>query len=67
MTTEPTKRTQPTHVLRVEVPLDLSSPPGVSDDGVIRDVTTTLLAISRAAYASYICDDPQVTLDEVKE
>jgi hypothetical protein len=49
-------------MLRIQVPLDLSEPPG--DFDAVKDAVELALRISRAGFAGNICDDVQVTLDE---
>jgi hypothetical protein len=57
------ERRAPTHIMWVEVPLDLSerSP----DFDAVADALRMVLAISRAALSGEICADPQVTMDEL--
>jgi hypothetical protein len=55
----PEKR-EPTHVLRILVPLDLTDPP--VDFDVIQDTIKLALGISRGGFAGHICDEPQVDL-----
>lgn len=50
----------PTHVLVIEVPLNLDN--GKGDFDPIHDTIATALNISRAAYVGSICGDPQVSL-----
>lgn len=54
------ERREPTHVLRVQVPLCLSDP--APDFDTVADAVTVALAISRAAYGGYICDGAQVAM-----
>lgn len=49
------ERAKPTHVLRVEVPLDLSE--RSVDFDAVSDALGTVLAISRAAMSGEICDE----------
>lgn len=56
---QPSQR-NPTHVLRILVPLDLTDPP--VDYDVIQDTVMLALGISRAGFAGHICNGPQVDL-----
>lgn len=51
-----------THVLRVEVPLDLTDAPAGFDYHPVEEALRAVLAISRLAAASVIAGDAQVTL-----
>ena len=53
----------PTHLLRVEVPLDLGVHSTQFD--AVEDAVKLVLAVSRAAYDGEICDSPMVYLDVV--
>lgn len=53
-----TKR-KPTHVLCVEVPVYLEDE---YDFDPVQDAIATVLAISRAAFADAICDDPVASI-----
>lgn len=57
-----TERRAPTHILRIEVPLNLNDPP--YDYDPVADALKLALAISRAGFAGHICDDPAVTMEE---
>lgn len=52
-------RRKPTHVLYVEVPVYLNEE---YDFDPVQDAIKAVLAISRAAFADAICDDPQATI-----
>lgn len=56
------ERRDPTHVVRIEVPLCLSDPS--PDFDAVADAVTIALAVSRAAYSGHICDGAQVTMIE---
>lgn len=52
----------PTHILRIEIPLNMGEPP--TDFDAVQDAVTLALSISRAAYSGVICDNTMVTLEE---
>lgn len=59
-------RTKPTHVLRVEIPLDLGGEIPFElykpvDSDAVQDALHIALSVSRAAYDGVICDEIQVT------
>jgi hypothetical protein len=56
------KRREPTHAIRIEIPLHLDERPPTHDFDPIRDAVLLALNISRAAYVKAICDDAQVSL-----
>jgi hypothetical protein len=56
------ERLPPTHVLTIEVPLNMENPP--CDYNVVKDAIHVALSISRAAFAGHICGDAEVTLKE---
>jgi hypothetical protein len=55
---------EPTHVVRIEVPLHLEERPAEVDLDVVRDAVLTVLSFSRAVYLKAICDDAQVSMIE---
>ena len=57
------ERRAPTHIMRIEVLLNLTDAP--YDYDAVADALKLALSISRAGFAGLICDDPQVTLEEV--
>jgi hypothetical protein len=54
---------KPTHILYIEVPLRIEGENSPNFDPV-KDAIRNVIAISRAAYAGAICDDPMVTIRE---
>lgn len=60
----------PTHILRIEIPLNMGEPPTdfmgepPTDFDAVQDAVTLALSISRAAYSGVICDNTMVTLEE---
>ena len=57
-------RRPPTHIMRVEIPLNMTEP--APDFDAVSDALKLALAVSRAAYSRNICNDPQVTMTEVE-
>lgn len=56
------ERAVPTHMLRVEVPLNLDDPS--HDYDAVKDAILLTLSVSRAAFSGHICDGPRVTMEE---
>lgn len=54
------ERSEPTHILRIDVPLNTDELPTEFD--AVAEALKIALALSRAATAGVICDDPQVSL-----
>lgn len=61
------EKSEPTHILHIEIPLKFVEPTLPFRPDVIQDAIQACLYISRIAYEGYICDDPQVNLETVKE
>lgn len=57
----PERRT-PTHLLRIVVPLALDEPPRNYD--AVAQAVRLVLAVSRAGFDGYICDDVQVSMED---
>lgn len=56
------ERLEPTHMLRIDIPLNMSDPPTEYD--AVKQALDLALAISRAAYDKVICNDIQVTMHD---
>jgi hypothetical protein len=56
------ERKPPTHVLRIEIPLNMNNGKGNFDP--IQDAIQIALSLSRAAYVGSICDTPSLSLRE---
>jgi hypothetical protein len=56
------EQADPTHVLRIDVPLDLAEPPAEFD--AVQDALRISLAVSRASFVGAICSEVQVSLEE---
>lgn len=54
---------KPTHVFYVEIPVHVGEGATLSFDPA-KDAIRTVLAVSRAAFYGFICDDPMVTVRE---
>lgn len=56
------ERTEPTHIMRIEIPLDLRerSP----DFDAVSEAVKVSLAVSRGALSGEICNDIQVSVEE---
>ena len=59
------ERRAPSHIMLIEVPLNMMIEPAPDFDAVA-DSVKIALALSRAAYSRNICDDVQVTMTEVE-
>jgi methylaspartate ammonia-lyase len=57
------ERRPPTHVLTIEIPLNLDN--GIGNFDPVEDAVRICLGLARAAYVGVICDDPQVSWREV--
>jgi hypothetical protein len=58
------EKSDPTHILRVSVPLNLNQAISISDYDVVKQSLDLVLSVSRAAYDGVICDDIQVEMEE---
>jgi len=57
------ERRAPTHIMRVEIPLDLSN--RSPDFDAVKDALRIVFAVSRAAFSGDICDGLVVTMEDV--
>lgn len=55
-------KAEPTHVLHVNVPLELHDGP-LPDFDAVADACRTVLSVTRAAYAGFICNDVTVEME----
>jgi hypothetical protein len=53
---------KPTHILRIEVPLNLASESLREDIDPVRDAIGICLTVSRAAFAGHVCGNAELTL-----
>ncbi len=62
------ERREPTHMLRVEVPLNLKANPAAETwdiEDALAEAVGVVLRLARLGTLGLLCDDPSVTLDSV--
>jgi hypothetical protein len=64
------ERRDPTHILRLDVPLDLTANPAAEEfdiEGAMRQAFEIVLAVARVGTLGLLCGDVVVTMEEVQK
>lgn len=60
-------RTAPTHILRIELPLNLNATIVLTDADVIQECLAVVMAATRIGVDRVLCGDVSVMLSDVRE